>query len=59
MGLHALLREKYPLLAKNLFKKYIPSALKVFCFRHLNSNYENDKPLNLFLPKIDESYYFL
>ena len=29
MGLHALLREKYPLLAKNLYKKYIPTSLKV------------------------------
>ncbi|XP_023320429.1 carbohydrate sulfotransferase 11 [Eurytemora carolleeae] len=34
MGLHALLREKYPLLAKNLFKKYIPSALKFLVVRH-------------------------
>ena len=29
MGLHAILRDKYPLLAKNLYKKYIPSAIKV------------------------------
>ena len=30
MGLHGLLRDKYPMLAKNLNKQYIPTSLKVF-----------------------------
>jgi len=34
MGLHAMLRDKYPLLAKNLYKKFIPSALKFVIVRH-------------------------
>jgi hypothetical protein len=29
MGLHGLLRDKYPMLAKNLNKQYMPTSLKV------------------------------
>ena len=34
MGLHAFLREKYPLLTKNLFKKFLPQTLKFLVVRH-------------------------
>ena len=34
LGLHAFLREKYPLLTKNLFKKLIPQTIKFLVVRH-------------------------
>jgi len=34
MGLHALLRDKYPLLSKNLNNKYMPASLKFLVVRH-------------------------
>ena len=34
MGLHAFLREKYPLLSKNLNKQFMPVSLKFLVVRH-------------------------
>ena len=34
MGLHAFLREKYPMLTKNLFKKMLPQTIKFLVARH-------------------------
>lgn len=34
MGLHGLLRDKYPMLAKNLNKQYMPTSLKFMVVRH-------------------------
>ena len=34
LGLHAFLREKYPLITKNLFKKLIPQSIKFLVVRH-------------------------
>jgi len=48
MGLHALLREKYPLLAKNLYKKYIPTSLKFMVARH-----PFERLMSAYLDKLD------
>ena len=34
LGLHGFLREKYPLLTKNLFKQLVPRSLKFLVVRH-------------------------
>ena len=34
MGLHAFLRDKYPILSKNLNKQYMPTSLKFMVVRH-------------------------
>ena len=34
MGLHAFLRDKYPLLSKNLNKQFMPKSIKFVVVRH-------------------------
>ena len=34
LGLHGFLREKYPLMSKNLFKQFVPKSIKFLVVRH-------------------------
>jgi hypothetical protein len=47
MGLHGLLRDKYPMLAKNLNKQYVPTSLKVRIHDQLSKSYREISAVGL------------